>query len=197
MIREKVEAPDKESAFFLAGVRIDLQDNAPEYPALVLGNFMTGGGFLNSRLAARIRQKDGISYGIGSFFSASPRDRDATFGSYAIYAPQNSKRLTTAFDEEMARVVAEGFKAEEIAEAKKGWLQERQVGRASDRELCTLLAEHANLGRTMAWEAELERLVLALGNDEVQAAMKKHVDPARISVVESGDFAKAQAAKEP
>ena len=100
----------------------------------------------------------------------NPRDRDAMFGSYAIYAPQNSKRLTTAFDEEMARVVMEGFKAEEIAEAKRGWLQERQVARASDRELATLLAEHANLGRTMAWEGELERLVLALGNDEIQAA---------------------------
>ena len=34
----------------LAGVNIPLRDDDPDYPALVLGNYMLGGGFLNSRL---------------------------------------------------------------------------------------------------------------------------------------------------
>ena len=41
-------------------------DDDPDYPALLLANYMFGGGFLNSRLAVRIRQKEGLSYGVGS-----------------------------------------------------------------------------------------------------------------------------------
>ena len=41
----------------VAGVNIPLRDDDPDYPALVLGNYMLGGGFLNSRLAVRIRGK--------------------------------------------------------------------------------------------------------------------------------------------
>ena len=37
---------------------------------MFLGNYMLGGGFLNSRLATRIRQKEGLSYGVGSVFNA-------------------------------------------------------------------------------------------------------------------------------
>jgi zinc protease len=87
------------------------------------------------------------------------------------------------------------MRGEEIALAKKGWLQERQVSRATDRELASLLADHAYLGRALAWDGVLERKVLSLGNDEIQAAMKKRIDPARISIVEAGAFAQAKAGK--
>src|SRR6185503_2008765 len=76
-MRTSIEAPDKESAVFRAGLRVEMRDDAADYPALVLGNFMTGGGFLNSRLATRIRRNDGLSYGVGSFFAASAFDKDA------------------------------------------------------------------------------------------------------------------------
>ena len=68
-IDERFETPDKDSAVFAASVRLPLRDDRPDYPAMLLGNFLTGGGFLNSRLATRIRQKDGLSYSVGSRFS--------------------------------------------------------------------------------------------------------------------------------
>jgi len=123
VLRQSVETPDKESAVFAAGLRIPMRDDSADYPAMVLGNFMTGGGFLNSRLAVRIRQKEGLSYGVRSSFNASAFDSDAQFGSFAIYAPQNSERLVAAYQEEIAKIVEKGFTDEEIAEAKKGWLQ--------------------------------------------------------------------------
>jgi zinc protease len=193
-IHESIEAPDKESAYFKAGLRIDMRDDAAEYPALVLGDFMTGGGFLNSRLAERLRQKEGISYGAGSYFYASPLDRDAYFGSSAIYAPQNAERLLAAYNEELAKILAKGFTPEEIREAKKGWLQERTVSRAMDRELAYSLVSNEYLGRTLAWDDTLEKKVQALTNEEIVAAMRKFIDPAKISTVQSGDFAKVKRA---
>ena len=64
-VNRTFETPDKANAFFLAGINMNVRDDDPEYAALVLGNYMLGGGFLNSRLATRVRQKDGLSYGVG------------------------------------------------------------------------------------------------------------------------------------
>src|SRR5262249_32394725 len=49
-INKSFGTPDKANAFFLAGMNLSLRDDDPDYPALVLGNHMLGGGFLNSRL---------------------------------------------------------------------------------------------------------------------------------------------------
>ena len=70
LINESIETPDKANAMFMAGQRLKLEDTDAKYPGAVFGNFMLGGGFLNSRLAMRIRQKDGLSYGVGSSLSA-------------------------------------------------------------------------------------------------------------------------------
>ncbi|MGA0799997.1 MAG: M16 family metallopeptidase, partial [Steroidobacteraceae bacterium] len=72
----QILTPDKANAFMVAQLNLPLRDDHPDYPALVIANYMLGGGFLNSRLAVRIRQQEGISYGVGSFLNASPLDED-------------------------------------------------------------------------------------------------------------------------
>ena len=69
-----IETPDKANAYFRAGQTIEMGDEHPDYPAMVLGTYMLGGGFLNSRLAVRIRQEEGLSYGVAAFFGASALD---------------------------------------------------------------------------------------------------------------------------
>src|SRR5262249_24624452 len=73
-VNQSLETPDKANAFFIAGQNLSLRDDNPDYPALVLGTYMLGGGFLNSRLATRVRQKEGLSYGIGAQLQASSLD---------------------------------------------------------------------------------------------------------------------------
>src|SRR5690606_16648681 len=77
-INKSFETPDKPNAFFVGAYQFDFRDDHPDYPALVLGNYMLGGGFLNSRLATRIRQQDGLSYGVGSQFNAGALDSVGT-----------------------------------------------------------------------------------------------------------------------
>jgi zinc protease len=185
------EAPDKANAFFLAGINLNLRDDDPDYPALVLGNYMLGGGFLNSRLATRIRQKDGLSYGVGSSFSAGALDKRGSFMANAIYAPQNAAKLEAAFKEELARALKDGFTAEEVKNAKSGWLKSRLVSRGQDNELVIALASGLYLDRTLVWDAEMEKKIDALTPEQILAAMRKHIDPAKITIVKAGDFAKA------
>jgi len=188
---ESIKTPDKANAMFLAGMNIPIRDDDPDYPALVLGNYMLGGGFLNSRLATRIRQKEGISYGVGSFFNASSLDRSGTFGAYAIYAPENVKRLEQAFREEIEKVLAEGFTPEEVEAAKSGWLQSQVVSRSQDNSLSSKLNSYLFLDRTLEWDAQLEEKIKALTPEQIHQAMKKYIDLDKMSFVKAGDFDKA------
>ncbi len=194
-INQAFETPDKANAFFLAGLNLSLRDDDPDYPAMVLGNYMLGGGFLNSRLAVRIRQKEGLSYGVGSSFGASALDKTGTFMANAIYAPQNVTKLEAVFKEELEKALKDGFTAEEVKAAKSGWLQSRQVSRAQDNELVNTLSNGLYLNRTLAWDAGIEKKIEALTPDQILTAMRKHIDPARITIIKAGDFAKA--AKKP
>ena len=193
-INKSFETPDKANAVFLAGINLNVQDTDPDYAALVLGNYMLGGGFLNSRLATRVRQKEGLSYGISSQFQASSLDRTGIFMVQAIYAPQNAARLEAAIKEELTRALADGFTDDEVKAAKAGWLQSNQVTRAQDGSLAGRLNTVSYINRTLAWDAELETLVASLTPAEIKAALVKHISLAKISLVKAGDFAKAAAA---
>jgi len=193
---ETIDTPDKESVFLLAGVRMPVRDDHEEYPALVIGNFMTGGGFLSSRLAKRIREDEGLSYGVGSRFWADPQDEDAWFTGYAIYAPQNDAKVVAAFREELEKIVAEGFGEEELARAKEGWLQSREVSRGRDATLANTLREQSHLGRTMEWDANLESAIADVSNEEIVRAFRRFIDPEAVSIVRAGDFGRAEGAEE-
>ena len=190
-IHRSIETPDKQNAMFLAGMNLELRDDDPDYPALVLANYMLGGGFLNSRLAVRIRQKDGLSYSVGSQFSAGSLDKNGAFLMYAIAAPQNTGKIETAFRDEMDRVLKDGFTAEEIEAAKAGYLQSRQVNRAQDGPLCGGLRSYLFLDRTLAWDKDLEEKIQDLTPDEILSALRRHLNMEKISIVQAGDFKKA------
>jgi zinc protease len=192
-VNRSFETPDKANAFFMAGQNLNLRDTDPDYPALVLGTYMLGGGFLNSRLATRIRQKDGLSYSIGAQLQAGAIDRAGVFFTTAIYAPENVARLEAAVKEEIERALKDGFATDEIQAAKAGWLQSRQVGRAQDPELARRLGALAFVDRTVSWDGELEQRVNALTAADIQAALRRHIDPSKISIVKAGDFAKTAA----
>jgi len=188
---KSIETPDKANAILLGGYRFPLRDDDPDFPAMTLGNRMLGGGALKSRFADRIRQREGLSYGVGSSMGADSEDRVGNWSAYAIYNPANADKLRQAFQEEMALVLKDGFKPEEIADAKLSWKQSLEVSRASEQGLSQQLTYQARVDRDMTYDADLEQKVMALTNDQILAALRKYLDPAKINWVKAGDFAKA------
>jgi zinc protease len=189
-VNKSMETPDKANATFVAIQPVKMDDQSAEYPALLLANYMLGGGFLNSRLATRIRVKDGLSYGIGSQLQIPIEEDSGVFMTYAISAPQNTAKVQADFIEELKRALDAGFTDQEIAAAKSGWLQSRQVSRGQDKELTTRLANYAYWNRTMAFDARIESQVTALKAPDVNAALRKYIDPDKISIFKAGDFSK-------
>ena len=188
-----LETPDKENATFSARVNVNMNEDDPDYAALFLANHIMGGGAagFDSRLMARIRVKDGLSYGVGSGLSVPSTDRGASWRAGAIAAPQNIAKVEAAFKEELARALKDGFTAAEVTAAKSGALQNRLQSRAQDAALAGGWVNNLDLGKTFAWSKQFEDKISSLTAEEVSAAFRKHVDPDKITIVKAGDFAKA------
>ncbi len=192
-VSRSVETPDKESAIFLARQNLALRDDDPDFAALNVANHILGGGAgLDSRLAGRIRNKDGLSYGAGSELSVGPYDRAGSWMAYAIAAPQNVAKVEVAFREEVARALKDGFTETELASARTGILQSRQQNRAQDGTLAAGWVGNLDLGRTYAFSKAFEERVAKLTLAEVNAALRKYLDPARVTIIKAGDFAKVK-----
>jgi zinc protease len=152
---------------------------------------MFGGGSLGTRLGRRIRDKEGLSYTVQSDFGAPTKDDGGTFATFAISAPQNTPKVEASFRDELAKTLKEGFTADEVAAAKKAWLQERSIGRSQDGALVGLLAVRSRFERTLKFDESMDAKVNALTAEQVSAAFRQHVDPAAFIVVKAGDFKKA------
>jgi zinc protease len=186
---QSFETPDKTNAAMAVGMNLKLRDDHADYPALVLGSYILGSG-MNSRLFQRIRQKEGLSYGVGANFSASALDESGSFQASAIFAPQNAAKVEAAFRDELEKMLKDGFTEEELKMAKSGWSQQQQLNRAEDQSLASRLTNYMFINRTLDWDLALETRINALTPDQVNAAMRRHIDPTKISIIKAGDFKK-------
>jgi zinc protease len=66
-------------------------------------------------------------------------------------------------------------------------------GRSSDGGILNLIEAREQWGRTLAWDEQLDAKLQALTVDQVNAAVRRHVNPADISIVKGGDFKAAKA----
>ena len=69
--RETVEMPDKASADVVVAVPANLKRTDPDFYACTLANAALGQSSLTSRLGVRVRDTEGLTYGIHSSFSAT------------------------------------------------------------------------------------------------------------------------------
>ncbi len=187
---KKFETPDKQNALLAAGLTTRMGDGDPDYPAMVIANYIFGGSG-GARLFKRIRDKEGLSYGVYSGFSAPPLDDGGMFTMSAISAPQNTPKVEASFKDELATILKNGFTADEVTAAKKSWLEEQTVSRADDSTVLGLMAQHERFDRTFRWEADLEAKVAALTPQQVNEAFRRRIDPAALVYVKAGDFKKA------
>ena len=108
------------------------------------------------RMGRLTHAEEGLSYGSTSQLTVSDLDKAGRFTMQAICNPVNIDRVDRAAAEELDRFLKDGLTADEVAEAKKAYLQARKVSRAGDQAVATQLLEGLYAGRTMAFYAELE-----------------------------------------
>jgi zinc protease len=186
--QQQLSTPDKANATYAAGLVFPLRDDDPDYPALVMANYIFGGSALDSRLGTRVRQQEGLSYSVGSNLTVSSFDTRASLTINAICNPQNIDRVAQAIHEEFVRLLRDGVTADELERAKQGFREAQKVRRTLDGALAGWLSDLSYAGRTMTYQAELEAKIHDLTPDRVVAAMRNHLDPQKLVIVTAGDF---------
>jgi len=186
-LNTKIETPDKENAQLSAGVRLRMRDADPDYAAMVMANYMFGGG-ITARLPDRVRNREGYSYSVSSSFTAPVEGDAAAFSASAISNPTNTPKVEASFIDELTKTLKNGFTAAELAAAKKAIRDERTAARSSDGGLRSLIAQREQWGRTLAWDEALDAKLQGVTLEQVNSAFRKYINPEAVSIVKGGDF---------
>jgi zinc protease len=189
-MKEDIVTPDKANAVFLAGLAFPMKEIDPDAATLRLASFIFGGSTLSSRLGNRIREKEGLSYGVTSSFAPGLRDPDARFTINASTNPVNIDKVEKAVMEEMTLFLTDGPSPTELADAKKAYLEAQKVGRTGDAALAGQIVTNLQLDRKFAHTKEIENQIAALTPEDVKAAFRKYIDPKKLVIVRAGDFQK-------
>ena len=178
---------DKPNANLLGGMALPLNDLHADFPALMLADQVFGAGG-SSRLWRRVREADGLSYDVHSGVAWNSYDTNSGWRVSAIFAPQNQPRVEAAINEELARSLKGGFTQQEVDEARNSLLKSRQLNRAQDGILTSVLASNLERQRTFAMSQRIDDALTALTLDQVNAAWRRYIDPSRLVMVWGGDF---------
>ncbi|ANF51064.1 peptidase M16 [Chryseobacterium glaciei] len=188
---KNIITPDKENAVALGTSSFKMTQDNPDYPALVMANEILGsGGFLSARLPMRLREKDGISYGVGSYLSVPVTNDVASWNYYAYLNPTKRDAVEAAVKEEVSKALASGFTQEELDSNKKSYANERMTNLGSDNVLITLVNTKLLFGVPLERFDEQNSKIQNLKLTEVNAALKKYISENKVISVFAGDFNK-------
>ncbi len=193
---QEIAVPDKAQAWVGAGFPMKATHDGADGPALVLMNAVVGASPA-ARLFVQLREKQGLSYGAYSRLRApeSAFGDQGAFWGLAIYAPQNLDKIERALKNEFDALMNTGVKPAELDAQRKVVLDERAQAWATDRSLVFQLAANEELARTMAWEAQYDERLRAVTADQLNAVIKRSLDPSKMSLVKAGSFKTVAAPK--
>ncbi len=188
---EKVITPDKENAGVVAATTFRLDRKHPDYPAMTIADEMLGsGGFLTARIPTRLREKEGISYGAGSFINI-PYDNDgAVWTAYAFFNPTVQEKVDAALRDEIQKALTSGFTADELKANVNSWLVGRKTNLGADGFLISLINGVLYNGNSLDDFNDLENKVKALKVEEVNSIIKKYLSIDKLAIIYAGDFNK-------
>ena len=197
--RFDVQASDKANAVIRLRQELKLSSRDADYVALSLANHMLGGGGLESRLPKRVRGQEGLSYGVGSELNADFWDDSGHWSIGANFAPQNRERLIAAVQDEIRKLLAEGFTQAELDRARNDVLQGRRQQRSNDNALASNLIYQMDTGEdwlTGSERGDERRRNITL--EQVNDALRRTLNPDAWVISTAGDFAaRPQAAPTP
>jgi zinc protease len=181
------EIADKANAMLYGRLAVPINDLADDFGALSVANQALGGS-TDSRIQERVREREGLSYSVGSVVRPASIDKNSTLIVYAIFAPENLGKVKTALGDEFTRALSGGLTQKEVDDAKRALMQQRRIARAQDSTVAKSLVAQEYLGRTFAETAKLDAQIEAATAEQASAALAKYIAPQRMAYAYGGDF---------
>jgi zinc protease len=186
---ETILMPDKASADVILALPADLTRTDPEFLACSLANSALGQSSLTSRLGVRVRDTEGLTYGIHSGFSATHVAGPFTV-SVTVKPESRDAALASTLDE-IARFVKGGLTEKELAEEKSSRIGRFKVDLGSNAGIASALDAAVSYGLGVGYLDEFPSLVAKVTKEQADAAFARRVRPEAFTVASAGSFGRA------
>ncbi|MCV2355206.1 insulinase family protein [Paucibacter sp. B2R-40] len=186
--RFDVVARDKANAALRMRVDFKLSEADADFVPLNLATQVFGAGGMESRLSTRVRQQEGLSYGIGAGLNAPFWGNDANLSIGGSFAPQNRDAVIALVQDELSRMNETGITEAELVRAKKDLAEARLQSRASEAQLAGTLNLLADRSKDWAYVAARDAAIQAATLEQANAAWKRHIKPEGFVISTVGDF---------
>ena len=179
-----VPMADKSSVSIIFGQPNGLRATDPDWLALCLANDTLGSGF-TSRLVGSVRDREGLTYHIGSRISEDTT-RPGIWSVSASFAPSMLEKGIASTRREIEHWHEQGITAEELAFRKTANAGEYTVGLETTVGLAEQIMATAKRGFEMTWLDEYPAKLSALTLAQVNTALKMQLDPKKLVLVKAG-----------
>jgi zinc protease len=179
-----VPLADKPSVTMLLGQATGLRYSDPDTLALRVGTAILGRGF-TGRLMGTVRDKEGLTYNIG----AGVADDSIVDGAWQIsasFAPALLSKGVESTRRELVKWWTDGVTDQELAARKQGAIGGYFVGMSTTSGLAETILINTQRGFDPTWLDAYPKAVKALTREQVNAAIKTHLNPGTMVLVEAG-----------
>jgi zinc protease len=183
---ETVRLADKANADVVLAQPSDLSRTDPDFFACSLANAALGQSSLTSRLGVRVRDTEGLTYGIHSSFSATH-----VAGPFAVsltVKPESREAALAATLDELRKYVSGGMTEKELAEEKSSRIGRFKVDLGSNAGIAQALDAAVYYGFGVSYLDEFPGRIAAVTREQADAAFARRVNPDAFTIVSAGTF---------
>jgi zinc protease len=186
---------DKPSVSVILGQATGLKYRDPDALALRVGTAILGHGF-TGRLMGTVRDKEGLTYNIGAGV-VEDTIADGAWDISASFAPALLDKGTASTRRELQKWWSDGVTENELATRKQGLVGGYFVGLSTTGGLASTIVTTIQRGYDLTWLDGYPEAIKALTRAQVNSALKTHLDPATMVLVEAGSVKAGSATPPP
>ena len=181
---QTIPMADKPNVTFVMGQADGLKYKDQDALALRVATAVLGSGF-TGRLMANVRDKEGLTYGIGARVG-SDEFTDGEWQITANFAPDLLEKGVTSTNRQLDSWYKDGVTTAELERVKSNLIGTFKVGLATTDGMANALLNAIHRGYSVNWLDEYPKRLQALSLAEVNAAIKKHLQPDKMIVIKAG-----------
>jgi zinc protease len=181
-----VPLADKPSVSVIVGQPSGMRYKDPDALPLRVGTAIFGSGF-TGRLMGIVRDREGLTYSISAAVSEDSII-DGRWDISASFAPALLEKGIASTRRELERWWKDGVTDEELTARKQGLVGGYRVGLSTTAGLANAILTDLQRGYEVSRLEEFPDAVNALTRDQVNSAIKKHLNPNRMVLIEAGSI---------
>ena len=180
-----IHIPDKTSADVYIGQSIGIDQDHKDYTPLMMAVYILGGNF-SARLMQTVRDKEGLTYGIGSSISSASYKRDGYWSIWATFSPELIDKGIKSTRKQIDLWTSKGVNQSEVETKKQTIIGSYKVGMDTTDGLANRILSNDEKNRDLSYLDDYPSKINSVSINSVNNAIKTYVDPLNLVEVSAG-----------